>query len=94
MADGFVLLSEVCWVLAAHGQMRGSVDVETAGDDLVLTVVVQRGVVPGYPETGFEPLALLHELQHLRDVGQVRAFAANYGVPDVLLDAFVRGGER
>ena len=73
MADGFVSLEEVGIVLSAHPKVRCIVDEETEGDDLVVTLVVKRA--------SFEPLAVQHELEHLRDVGQVRHFAAQYGVP-------------
>jgi hypothetical protein len=104
VADGFLLVGEVAGVLTEHGRMRCRVDVEAQGDDLRLTVLVPRAASGDYPETSlrltdgtFEPLALLHDLQYLRDIGQVRSFAAHYGIRPEALAAFLedrKEGER
>jgi hypothetical protein len=82
-----VLLKELTEILAAHGDRRCGVQVQET-DDFHFDVTI-RVPCPGQDtaEAELDVLELYHRLRFLAGLGQVRAFASEYGIHSKKLEA-------
>jgi len=83
-SKGIAVLAEVVAVLARHSNLRVTPVVEEDRGVVALTVRVQSD-----GEDGLQVLSLLHELQHVADIAQVRAIAATYDIDAAKLEALL-----
>lgn len=83
-ARGIAVLAEVVAVLARHTNLRVTPVVEEDRGVVALTVRIKAE-----GEDGLQVLSLLHELQYVTDVAQVRAIAAQYNIDAVRLEALI-----
>lgn len=72
-------------MLAESGELRCALDVEHDRDEVTVTLRVREQGVDG----GLSVLALLHALEYLRDVAQVRAFASRHGLDGTEVDRLI-----
>ncbi len=80
---GPMLVAEVAEALAQHGRLRCAPTVATGDDGVVLTLAVP---VEGQDDTVREALNLLHTLQWLQDLAQLRELAARYDIDPAKLE--------
>ena len=88
------LLSEVMDALADYGHLWCRPSVDTDADGYVVLTVRLKPDEQADTVAAMETLAVLHELEYVVDVAQMRQLAEKYDIPSARLEALLppKGG--